>query len=152
MVLFLSTFYNVRTIFSRIFGLAHYTIFYSQINGQNWIIKKLIMRTYQFIYIIFLFYSLISICIITFFHVRTKLNNHILKCFDLKCMYKIESSQIDYHILHYSNTFFSKWYIYIWTIFSLQSNYMTNVQNWTITFMDYTRRTLVENLSSPNSG
>ena len=114
MVLFLSTFYNVRTIFSRIFGLAHYTIFYSQINGQNWIIKKLIMRTYQFIYIIFLFYSLISICIITFFHVRTKLNNHILKCFDLKCMYKIESSQIDYHILHYSNTFFSKWYIYIY--------------------------------------
>ena len=54
------------------------------------------------------FYILISIFIITFFDVRTELNNHILQCFDIKCMYNIEPLKTNYHILQSSKVLFSK--------------------------------------------
>ena len=61
------------------------------------------------IYIYILFYSLISIYTIELFHVRTKLNKHVLQYSGLKCMYKIEPLQIDCNILQASNVFFSKY-------------------------------------------
>ena len=70
------------------------------------------------------FYSLISILFIALFDVHTKLNNHILQCSDLKCTYKIEPSQIDCHIPHYSKVFFSKVKSKVLIIFVLQSHSM----------------------------
>ena len=54
------------------------------------------------------FYTLISICVITFFDVHMKLNNRILQCYDLKCTYEIEPLKFDYRILQSSNILFSK--------------------------------------------
>ena len=40
------------------------------------------------------------------FDVRTKLNNYILRYYDLKCEYDIKPIQIDCHILQSSNVLF----------------------------------------------
>ena len=60
---------------------------------------KLNHKTIQFWYYThvytYYFYSLISICIIDFFGVSIKLNNHILQCSNLKCTYKIIPLKID---------------------------------------------------------
>ena len=55
------------------------------------------------------FYILISIFIITFFDVSTKLNNHILQCSDLKYMYEIELLQINCDFQQSSNVFLSNY-------------------------------------------
>ena len=41
MVIFISTFYDVRMIFQKIIELTHSTIFFSQMNKQNLTIKNL---------------------------------------------------------------------------------------------------------------
>ena len=56
---------------------------------------------------IYIIYSLILICVITLFDVRTKLNNHIIQFYDLKYTYEIEALKIDCHILKSSNVLFS---------------------------------------------
>ena len=57
--------------------------------------KTIELWDYTNVYIYtYTFCSLISICIITFFDVRTKLNNHILQYYDLKFTYEIKPLQI----------------------------------------------------------
>ena len=54
-VLFLSIFYNLCTIFRKIIELLHSTIFYSQMNKQNQTIKQLNYETLpMYIYILFI--------------------------------------------------------------------------------------------------
>ena len=71
-------------------------IFTDEWNKSEHKIIELWDSTYVYTYY---FNSLISILIITFFDVLTKLNNHILQYYDLKCTYEIEPLKIDCNIL-----------------------------------------------------
>ena len=63
--------------------------------------KILVYKTIEFLYstnvYTYYFYSLIKICIITFYDKRTNLNNKIIQCYDPKCMYNIKP--YDFHSL-----------------------------------------------------
>ena len=110
MVLFLIKSYHVRKIFHKIIELKHSTIFFSQMNAWNQTIKQLNYEVLPMnISYTQFFNSLILIFIITFFDVRTKLNNHILQCSDIKYTCEIKPLQNYCQILHSSNVFF-KWY------------------------------------------
>ena len=104
MVLFLSTFFDVCTVFNKIIELTHSTIFYSQMNKQYWTTKQ---SNYEilpmYIYIIFIFWYQFALSHSLMF-VR-KINNHILQCSDIKCTYEIEPLQFFPHILKSSNCY-----------------------------------------------
>ena len=134
MVLFLSTFYELRTIFHKVIELTHSTIFYSQKKEQNRTTKKfnyeIVPMYIKDLYIWFL--VLIEICIVTFSDVRTKLNDHILQRSDLKCTYEIEPFRIDCYILQSSGVIFSKCDRFL-IILALKSHSMISVRNLSIT-------------------
>ena len=132
---FLSTLYDVRTIFHKIFEWTHSKIIFSHLNRQNRTINNWIMWLYP-CKLKKLNYSFISICIITFFDVRTKIKITFYNILISNVyMYSARSNHQKIIIIFYSLLTYSfQILILLKIIFVLQSHSIINARNQTITF------------------